>query len=680
MKNIKLYSTFTIFIVSFVVYASTAFRTVTWWNSGEIATAALTLGIPSSPGSLITVLLGWLITRLPFSAAPIFTLNLFAGVLAAILTGAVTFVAVSMLLQTEKDTNTTASRNLLLFVGLVIGGLTFAWSETVWLYAVQYTTYIITPLFTVLIFYAMLQWWNNADKLTAYRWLFIISLLFGLDFSVHRTNYVLLPALLFWVLLRHPKTVITLKSWLYGLGGLFLGLAFHLLLIPLALRKPFINMSNPDTLSRFWDYVSVRQQGGGFLFGLFPRKAAFWDVQVMDFLHAIGKNFFHTDGMLGIVGLLPLFLALMGLIFLWQKNRKLTLGILLLFFVSSIVTILYFNIPANFFRSLDRHYLPCLTIIGILIVYGTGKIIDMFWQQRLQVLPGIAVVILLSAPIGQVMRNYHQVDGSHNYFAEDYSMNILTTLPPHAILFTRGDNDTFTLWYKQVGENIRPDVTVINMPLMNTTWYVHQILEHEPDFPLGLTEHEIDDLQFHPWQDTTIMIPFPTNYDSSLVLDSIPDTVYLKVPPTVSEKYLMIQDYVLYHIIKENAWRRPVYFTYPPQWLQSKYQVEGLAYRLMPIDNAPINIDKLKENLLEKYRYRGYANGTIPIELPTKWIAQSLYQVFIMAAQTEYQAGRVESCQQIKEKILTALPLERINPPEQVREYIKTLCISDDSQ
>ncbi len=680
LQQVGLYSALSIFFVTFILFANTAYRTVTWWNNGEIATASVTLGIPSSPGSLIAVLIGWVLTRIPYSTTPVFTLNIFACILAAILSSAVTLVTVFLLRKNETGIATTFGSKVLLITGLIAGGLTFATSETVWLYAVQYTPYIITPLFTVMILFAMLKWWETAERPEAYRWLFLTGLLFGLDFSVHRTNYIILPALLVWVLLRNPKTVIKLKSWVRGLGGLFLGLVFHLLLIPLALRKPFINISNPDTFTRFWDYISVKQQGGGFLFGLFPRKAAFWDVQVMDFLRAIGKNYFYGDGALGVVGFLPLLLIFTGIIALWYKNRKLAIGMILLFVISSAVTILYFNIPANFFRSLDRHYLPCLTILGILLVYGAGTVIRYVWYRKSLVFAGVSIVILLSVPTGQVMRNYHQVDGSRNFFAEDYSTNILTTLPPHTILFTRGDNDTFTLWYKQIGEHIRTDVTVVNTPLMNTTWYVKQLLEREPTFPLGIAEHEIDNLQFYPWQDTTIVIPFPNDYDPSLLLDSIPDTVYLQVPPTISEKYLMIQDYVLYHIIRENAWRRPVYFTSPPQWLQSKCQLEGLVSRLMPVDNAPLNIEKLKANLFEHYQYRSYSDSTIPIDLPATWFSQSLYWAFITVAQAEYVAGNLENCQQTKQKILTVLPLERINPPEQVQSSINALCEPVDSE
>jgi len=49
--------------------------------------------------------------------------------------------------------------------------------------------------------------------------------------------------------------------------------------------------------------------------------------------------------------------------------------------------------------------------------------------------------------------------------------DLLRSAPPHAVLVTSGDNDTFPAWYAQAVEGLRPDVTVVVAPLLATEWY-----------------------------------------------------------------------------------------------------------------------------------------------------------------------------------------------------------------
>src|SRR5262245_6880428 len=44
--------------IAFAGYAATAARTITWWDGSSYPLAAVTLGIPGAPGSLLLTLLG----------------------------------------------------------------------------------------------------------------------------------------------------------------------------------------------------------------------------------------------------------------------------------------------------------------------------------------------------------------------------------------------------------------------------------------------------------------------------------------------------------------------------------------------------------------------------------------------------------------------------------------------
>ncbi len=673
----------TALLLPLVFYWLTAFRTVTWWGNGEYAAAAVTLGIPHPPGSLLLTVLGWLVTLIPSGAAPILELNFFAGALAALTVGFLS-QSVKVLYTTThsfKDHHRQPPPLVFLF-GAVLGVWIFAFSETLWLYAVHFSPYMLTVLMTSLIFIGLLRWWQSADSSTGLKWLFVISLLFGLDFSVHRTNFVLLPALLVWVLLRRPRAVISIKSWLHGLSGFILGLGVHLLIIPLSMRQPAMNATNPSSLAAFWDYVSLKQQGGGFLLKLVPRNAGLWDVQVMDFVDAFAANFFDLHTSFGILGAIPVLLSVTGVVMILKRNRRMGIALILMLFVTSAATVIYFNIPANFFRSLDRHYLPCLFMAAVWIAFGAGSVLQAArncsgrWKY---LLVSLVLVLLLAMPMHQLLRNYSEVDGSRQYYTHDYVHNIFKTLPPNAILFTSGDNDTFPLWYLQMGENVRTDVTVLNQPLLNTSWFLEEIFHKQPDFPLGILRSAIVNLDVRSWQDTTIAIPVVKDPQLHHLPDNVrvPDTLYMRVPPTVHNEYLMVQDWVVLSIIRSNAWRRPIYFTYQPQWLQPYLQSEGAASRLVPIENGPPNRDILYDNLMTKYEYRGFADPDVPLPPSSRFIGWNLYQSFVTLAMIEQQQGDTKACAAIKETMLDRLPLDRLQPQEQFREFIVRLCESN---
>jgi hypothetical protein len=334
-----------------IVYARTAYPTITWWDSASYTLAAATLGITSPPGSLILTLLGWPIARLAPPNAAAHALNVFAGVIAAATVGMV-FASAIRALEIARGRRAEVG----VVAGAACGAMLLASTTTLWDYAVRFTPYVLSAFMTAVLFFVMLAWWQRAEEPDAWSLLVLLSFLFGVDFSVHRTNALLIPGALVWVLIRKPLAVLNVRTVALSLAALAAGLSIQLLIIPVAASaaSPH-NFSNPNSLSRLWDYVTLKQLGGGFLLQLFPRKSSVWSSQAVDVAHVLRANFFDRSGQLGWLGYAPGLAAIGGAIVLLRTSARLGLAILAVIVIQAAATILYFNIPASYIRSIDRH-------------------------------------------------------------------------------------------------------------------------------------------------------------------------------------------------------------------------------------------------------------------------------------------------------------------------------------
>lgn len=607
------------------VFWRTAYPTITWWGSSEYSLAAATLGVISAPGSLLLTLLGWPVAHLPIGASPAHLLNLFAGVLAGLVV-ALVFIAARRL---------AAITNLQVAApGLAAGALAVAFANTLWEHGTMFSPYILSAVFTGLILLVLLRWWQNADEPTAWRHLALLGFLFGLDFSVHRTNALLVPGALAWILFRNPRALRLPLSWIGGAAGLLGGLALHLLVIPLAAwtRSP-LNFSSPHNWDRFWSFVSLESLGGGFLLQLFPRKSPFLSNQVADFLRVLGENFLGLNGSAPVLGALPAIAAGYGGWVLWRRDRRFAGAFLTLVLLQGAATVTYFNISADYFRSLDRHYLPVCVTIGVLVAVGLGDLLVRYAERR--VLIAAAAVLV---PAVQLLGNWSAHDASKRFFARDYAVNALRALPPNTIYFTIGDNDTFPLLYMQFVEGFRRDVTVVNLSVANFPEYPELLRRIEPEFPSSLSRVQRDLLRKGALTDV---------------------------------------DITLRDIETTNRLRRPLAFsiTVPRselRWFESKARNDGLFRLVATMPDAPANLLELRKTLA--HEYRGFSDDAVRVDRDSRNMAFAYYEAFATLMKAERAAGNTSGCREARRVLNSAIPPGRIGTPAEYATELKAIC------
>jgi hypothetical protein len=668
-----------------IVYASTAHRTIDWWFGSSYALTAMTFGVHPPPGSLLLTLLGWAVARPPVNLQTAFQLNLFAGIMGAMTCCLVILVGLRLLrYRSYEGILSGAGSSVMALTGLAAGSLYLAFSETMWRYSVIFMPYVLTALFTVFILWAVFAWWRREtggrDAPPGDRMLFLLMLLFGLDLSVHRTNLLLLPGFLLWVLICRPQVYMRGRSWLSGAAGLALGLSFHLLLMPIAARDPALNIGDASTWRRFYEYISLQQYGGGWLVNMWPRQGSF-GYQMGNYLESLRENLLGFD--MGLTTL-PLVLFVLGMGALGRRDSKLLAGILLLFLFASLGAVLFFNVPDGYIFPMGRHYIPSFLIFGLLLAVGAGSTLRSIWMWRsryrlVALLPVLVVILLL--PVKQVTANYRKLDGSRNYFAYDFADNILRTVGPGAIVIVQGDN-YWPVYYMQAVEGMRPDVAILSESLLNLPWYVEQISKRYPDLPIGLTGGEIAELAPVPWQDTTVVTAVEGDTGIYRLREGLsdetvplPDSIAIAVPQSIPEGLLLVGDRVTLRMIEENRWRRPIYFTIPPKRLRDHLRLEGLVWLLVPQEEAVLNAEILRENLFGRYYYRGYADPSVTIyPLFTRGVGMNLQIAFYYLASHEKERGSEEACRETIRRLRELVPFDRIEPQSGVREAIDAIC------
>ncbi|KAA3608449.1 MAG: DUF2723 domain-containing protein [Calditrichaeota bacterium] len=545
----------------------------------------------------------------------------------------------------------------------------------------------VTILAMVLVYPGIVKWFPLIAELNLFLFIMVIVGIF---------------ALTYWAVLnkRHLISFIMLSITFIVIGYTSYGI------IPIrSALNPTIDENNPETTEKFLKYINREQYGDSDsdrekVWQSNPTKRNydstwdfFWTYQVN---HMYNRYFMWQFAGMDENGTnwnwsfwgLPLLIGLIGMFYHFRGDPKHALAVLALFFMTGLAIILYLNQPDPQPRERDYSYVGSFFAFAIWIGLGYAGIIEMIKEMMADkaekvkeigtpIMAGILAVLMLASPIQLLSENYESHDRSGNYVAWDYSYNILQSCEEGAILFTNGDNDTFPLWYLQEVENIRTDVRIVNLSLLNTDWYIRQLRDLDPKVPMRVNEKLLDQVAPIPWetQDVTLNVPKDIFYKDSIefrksfgpVPLTTPNAIKFKVTPTItygSYKLLRTQDYMILNILAANQWKKPVYFaTTVPQTnlvggLQEYMRMEGLVMRIVPIKNWQLDPKLLKVNLVEKYQYR-FNDPSVYYNSQTIGLLQNYRSPIIGLAEYYVHQGQ-------KDKLEDLLEFESQNMPEEV--------------
>jgi len=378
---------------------------------------------------------------------------------------------------------------------------------------------------------------------------------------------------------------------------------------------------------------------------------------------------------------LPLLLGLLGMVFQFTNNKRRAFVILLLFFFTGMAIIIQGNSPPLEPRERDYIFAGSFWAFSIWVGLGVIALYDIFAPKlKGKIAAILSVGLALAVPAIMGFQGWDDHNRSNRFAARDFAANYLNSCAPNAIIFTQGDNDTYPLWYAQEVENIRRDVRVVNLSLLGVDWYINQLRRKVNDadpVPMSLdsmkirgsrrdvvyfqeNEERAPKGQFFPLQDIIRFIAddrlsyipqaeanyYPTktislkvNKENVMASNAVaPEDMGKLVDElrwTLNKNSLYKNDLMTLDIIAANNWKRPIYFAIsvsPDSYLgmEKYFQLEGLAYRLMPIEVVPatdpltgkpdrvqkgrVNPDIMYDNLINKFKFGNIDNKNVHVD------------------------------------------------------------------
>lgn len=183
--------------------------------------------------------------------------------------------------------------------------------------------------------------------------------------------------------------------------------------------------------------------------------------------------------------------------------------------------------------------------------------------------------------------------GGFGNFILDFNKNVLDACSKNAILISSGDNFSIPLWYLQIVENYRTDVSVVDISLLNTTWYPSFLADNE-SVAFDLSSKKLKTIEYTKWADKTVKIK---NFSWT-------------VKPSYYDQYLLRGDRIFLSLLKKNKFKRDLFFTIA--------FMESSRLSLKDYLSHYIAVDKLTTAQQELMTFENYKNLISSILMLTK--------------------------------------------------------------
>lgn len=413
---------------------------------------------------------------------------------------------------------------------------------------------------------------------------------------------------------------------------------------------------------------------------------------------------------------LPLILGLIGMIFHFKKDQLDGFVVFMLFIMTGLAIVIYLNQTPYQPRERDYAYAGAFYAFAIWIGMAVMGLVD--WLKKAispTVSSGIiTMVCLLAGPIILAKEGWNDHDRSYRYTSRDFATNYLNSCAPNAIIFTNGDNDTFPLWYAQEVEGVRTDVRVVNLSLLNTDWYIDQMKrkaydsdavpftwayekyvqgtrDYVPYYDRGLQGYsnlkEVMDfivsdapeakartqggseLNYFPTKKFSIPVDVNAVLKNGVVAPEDTGKIVKSIEFDVDRNYLMKADLMILDLIAHNDWTRPIYFAVTVGNesylnLEEYFQLEGLAYRFVPIKTTAasdgqtgrVAPERMYDNMMNKFKWGNMNDPRVYLDQNNLNMSMNFRNNFSRLSESLLAAGKRDSAVKALDRCLEVMP------------------------
>ena len=190
-----------VFVVATFTYLSTIEPTASFWDCGEFIASSYKLEVGHPPGNPVFQLIARFFTMFTGPEQAAVMVNAMSGLCSALtiffLYLTIVFFVRRILVPSEGSEEYSLGQAIAIFGSGAVGALAYCFSDTFWFSAVEGEVYAMSSLFTAMVFWAMIKWYEQEDRRYANRWIVLISFLMGLSIGIHLLNLLAIPALVF---------------------------------------------------------------------------------------------------------------------------------------------------------------------------------------------------------------------------------------------------------------------------------------------------------------------------------------------------------------------------------------------------------------------------------------------------------------------------------------------------